>query len=126
MKKVLLYGINRENLMVMTPIIRESGAAVHLLKNEELHKVLLDVLESEESFEIEDPKYPMTLCLFAGFNKEEIYGVIGEFTKVNVQKPVFATVTQNNINWKVGQVMTDVNQEHAEMTKIAKDQQENN
>ena len=73
MKKVLLYAINPAEKDDFVNILKDSGAKVHLLKNEDLHKVLLDVLESEESLEYEEPKYNMTLCLFAGYNKEEIY-----------------------------------------------------
>ncbi len=118
MKKVLLYAINPAEKDDFVNILKDSGAKVHLLKNEDLHKVLLDVLESEESLEYEEPKYNMTLCLFAGYNKEEIYSVIDKLTEKGMTKPVFATVTQKNIHWKIGALMTDVNMEHQEMAKI--------
>ncbi len=117
MKKILLYGIKQENIMKIVPILQDSGARVHLLKNHELHEILLDVLESEERFEYEEPEYAMSLCLFAGYNKEEIFQVIGKMTEEKIEKPVFATVTQKNIDWKIGRLLVDVNQEHIEMTR---------
>lgn len=121
MKKILLYGLDQKRLMKVVPVLQDSGASVHLLKNEELHKELLSVLESEESFEYEDPDYEMTLCLFAGYSKDEIYEVIAQLTQLGIKKPVFATVTEKNIHWKIGRLLVDVNQEHVEMQRITKE-----
>ncbi len=118
MKKVLLYGLDGENLAEIKNIFEERETRVHLLKNQELHEVLLNVLEKEESHELEAPEYPMTLCLFAGYTKDEIYEVIGTMTEKNLKKPVFATVTKNNIEWKIGRLLVDVNEEHIEMQKL--------
>lgn len=117
LKKILLYGVAKDNLPKIIPVLEKSGARVHLLSNEQLHETLMDVLESEESLEFVDPQYPMSLCLFAAYTKEEIYQVIGELTELKIEKPVFATVTKKNIEWKVGRLLVDVNQEHIEMTQ---------
>ncbi|MDO4710480.1 MAG: DUF3783 domain-containing protein [Peptostreptococcaceae bacterium] len=121
MKKILLYGVDQENLMKIVPVLQDSGARVHLLKNEELHQELLEVLDSDECFEYEEPHYDMSLCLFGGYTKDEIYDVIGQLSGLGVKKPVFATVTQKNIHWKIGRLLVDVNQEHAEMQKLARE-----
>lgn len=121
MKKILLYGLDQQKLMQIVPVLQDSGARVHLLKNKELHEELLSVLESEETFEYEDPDYEMTLCLFAGYSKDEIYEVIDRLTQLGVKKPVFATVTSKNIHWKIGRLLVDVNQEHIEMQRMAKE-----
>lgn len=118
MKKTLLYGMDAETTEQMRLILEASGAKVHLLKNEELHQVLLDVLEAEEKQEYEVPKYNMTVCIFAGYSKDEIYEAIDMIRAANIKRPVFATVTQKNIHWKIGAMITDVNMEHEEMQKM--------
>lgn len=118
MKKVLLYGMDDETSRDVQKIFEERETRVHFLKNQELHEVLLDVLEREESLEMEMPEYPMTLCLFAGYSKDEIYEVIGAMTDRRLKKPVFATVTKNNIAWKIGRLLVDVNEEHIEMQRL--------
>ena len=118
MKKVLLYGMDDETSRDVQKIFEERKTRVHFLKNQELHEVLLDVLEREESLEMEMPEYPMTLCLFAGYSKDEIYEVIGAMTDRRLKKPVFATVTKNNIAWKIGRLLVDVNEEHIEMQRL--------
>ncbi len=121
MKKNLLYGISQENLMKIVPILQDQGARVHLLKNDELNEILLDVLEKTETFEFEEPKYPMSLCLFAGYSRGEIYEVIDALTSEKIKKPVFATVTEKNLSWQVGRILVDVNQEHLEMQRMAEE-----
>lgn len=119
MKKVLLYGLSEATMQELTVLLEELGALVHWLKNEELHEVLLSVLEKDEAQCYESPKYPMTVCIFAGYDKDGIYEVIDHIRAAGLQRPVFATVTKNNIRWKIGQLITDVNMEHAEMQKMS-------
>lgn len=119
MKKTLLYGLDAETTGQLVSILEGTGAKVHLLKNAELHQVLLDVLEAEEQQSYEEPKYNMTVCIFAGYSKDEIYETIDIIRAAKIKRPVFATVTQKNIHWKIGAMITDVNMEHEEMQKIS-------
>ena len=118
MKKILLYGLDAETTGQLMSILEGTGAKVHLLTNDNLHQVLLEVLEAEENQAYEEPKYNMTVCIFAGYNKDEIYETIDKIRAAKIKRPVFATVTEKNIHWKVGAMITDVNQEHIEMQKM--------
>lgn len=126
MKKVLLYGLDQGNTLKLGSIFEELDTRVHFLKNEDLHKTLIEVLESDEEDLYEAPIYNMTVCIFAGYSKDQIYEAIDKIKGEGLRRPVFATVTQNNINWKIGALITDVNQEHMEMMKIAQNQASGN
>lgn len=123
MKKILLYGIVEENLIKISKIFQDQNVKVHWLKNRELHQELLEVLESGECLDYEEAEYPMSLCLFAGYSKDDIYDTIAKIGELKIEKPVFATVTQKNIHWKIGRLLVDVNQEHIEMTRLSRDGQ---
>lgn len=121
MKKVLLYGLDQDSTQKLQSIFEGLDTKVHFLKNEDLHKTLIEVLEAAEEDLYEAPNYKMTVCIFAGYDKDGIYAAIDRIKEAGLPRPVFATVTQNNINWKIGALVTDVNQEHMEMMRLAQE-----
>lgn len=117
MKKILLYGIDEEVLKILLSILKNTTDKIHLVKNDELEEVLFNLLEREENIEFEEPKYNMSLCLFAGYQREEVFNIIDDIKRYKIKRPVFAMVTKQNINWKIGRILVDTNQDHIEMNK---------
>lgn len=116
MKKVLIYGVEKNVLDALIPVFDEE-AILHFIKNFELEELLLDVLEKEADSEYEEADYKMTICIFAGHSREEVFATIDRIKLQNIKRPVFAMVTKNNINWKIGRILVDANQDHIEMNK---------
>lgn len=116
MKKVLLYGVDKTRIDIVKPIFEDTGAIIHLLRNIELHNTLIDVLESDVNLILEEPEYNMNICIFAGYERKEIFDTIDRLKELKIKLPVFATVTKNNLNWKIGRILVDTNQEHEELT----------
>lgn len=117
MKKVLIYGVEKEVLNSLMPIFNEDSASLHFIKNFELEEILLDVLEKEANSDYEKPDYKMTICIFASYSREEVFHTIDKIKLLDIQRPVFAMVTKNNISWKIGRILVDANQDHIEMNK---------
>ena len=118
MKKILFYGISIEDISCITSILNKDEDDVHLIKNNELNEFLLDVLKKESNIDFESPEYNMSLCLFSGYTREEVFDIIDKVKKLNIKRPVFAVVTDININWKIGSILVDVNRDHMEMNVI--------
>lgn len=118
MKKILLYGLDEIRAEVVCKIAKKYTENIHVVKNAELEETVIDILEKESDFSFDEiPLKKLDLCMFAGFDKDNIFKFIDDLKKTEIKRPVFATVTQNNLQWKFEKVLLDVNQEHLEMTK---------
>lgn len=118
MKKILLYGIDQNRAEVILKTAQSYTGNIHIVKNDELDTKVIDILEKESDFSFEaSNKIKLELCMFAGFDRDSVFGFIDKLRATQIKRPVFATVTQNNLQWKFEKVLVDVNQEHLEMTK---------
>ncbi len=118
MKKILLYGIDKNRADIILDTAKNYTDSIHIVKNAELDEIVLDILEKESDFSFEVfNELQLELCMFAGFDRESVFGFIDKLKETQIKRPVFATVTQNNLQWKFSKVLLDVNQEHLEMTK---------
>lgn len=118
MKKILLYGIDKNRADIILDTAKNYTDSIHIVKNAELDEIVLDILEKESDVSFESSnKLELELCMFAGFDRESVFGFIDKLKETQIKRPVFATVTQNNLQWKFEKVLLDVNQEHLEMTK---------
>lgn len=118
MKKILLYGIDKNRADIILDTAKNYTDSIHIVKNAELDEIVLDILEKESDVSFESSnKLELELCMFAGFDKDAVFGFIDKLKETQIKRPVFATVTQSNLQWKFEKVLLDVNQEHLEMTK---------
>lgn len=118
MKKILLYGIDKNRVDIISKIAQSYTGNIHIVKNRELEEKVIDILEKESDLNLENKREKeLELCMFAGFDKDSIFGFIDELRNTGINRPVFATVTQNNLQWQFQKVLVDVNEEHLEMTK---------
>jgi len=118
MRKILLYGIDEIRIKGIIDIASSYSKEIHIVKNNELKEKVLYILEKQTDTNIdEEPVLNMELCMFAGFDKESIFAFIDDMKKTSFKRPVFATVTQNNLEWEFERVLVDVNKEHIEMQK---------
>ncbi|MGB5822434.1 MAG: DUF3783 domain-containing protein [Proteocatella sp.] len=121
MKKILLYGIDETRIRGIIDIASSYSKEIHVVKNSELKEKVLDILDKQTNTNIDEaPVLGMELCMFAGFDRESIFGFIEDMKKTSIRRPVFATVTQNNLEWEFERVLVDVNKEHIEMQKMNK------
>ena len=119
MKKILLYGIDQQRISTISGIASVMSDELHVVKNQELSEKVIDILEKEAHPHFtEEPVRNLELCMFAGFDREGIFTFIEELRKTGIRRPVFATVTANNLEWNFEKVLVDVNQEHIEMQKM--------
>lgn len=121
MKKILLYGIDEIRAQKIVDIALTYSKEIHIVKNSELKDSILDILNRQTNMDMEkEHAINMELCMFAGFDKENIFEFIDDMKKISIKRPVFATVTQNNLEWEFEKVLVDVNKEHVEMQKMNK------
>jgi len=126
MKKILLYGIDEQRLNVISGITPTFCDEVHVVKNNELSEKVIDILEKESNPDFsEEPLNKLELCMFAGFDKSGIFEFIDVIKKTGIKRPVFATVTSNNLEWSFERVLVDVNEEHIEMQNMNAANQKN-
>ncbi len=119
MKKILVYGIDEQRLGVISGIASNFCDEVHFVKNSELSERVIDILEKEADPKFsEQPLNELELCMFGGFDRESIFEFIDMMKETGIKRPVFATVTSNNLEWDFERVLVDVNQEHIEMQKM--------
>ena len=60
------------------------------------------------------------LIMFHGFNQEEALGLL-KMIKANLAEPrevAFCMTTENNLEWKIRDLIADVTEEHAYMIKM--------
>jgi Domain of unknown function (DUF3783) len=63
------------------------------------------------------------LIMFHGFNQEEALGLL-KMIKANLAEPrevAFCMTTENNLDWKIRDLIADVTEEHAYMMKMEDD-----
>lgn len=116
----MLYGFSRDQSIVLKGTLEGLlGTHVTLISGsgKEDH-LLLDVLEKEDALLFEEKDDPRVV-MFLGFDGPQIHAAMDNFPRLEGKKrPIFCTPTEENINWKLSDLLNDLMEEREHFRKL--------
>jgi hypothetical protein len=109
---ILLYGYERsDGEMIRERLTDLSGRHVDMMDATGMEeKVLMEILDSEGADTYSDGE--TRILMFLGFDDDLLSLVIDGFpSNEGLKRPIFCTLTLENINWKFKDLMTDLLEE---------------
>ncbi|MFO8052324.1 MAG: DUF3783 domain-containing protein [Thermoplasmatota archaeon] len=107
---VMLYGFDRSSgESIVDYLSKTCGREVLLISGSgrEEDKVM-DILSDEEYREFEEKEDPKVV-MFLGFDGPLIHASMDGFPALDgQQRPIFCTPTQENVNWKLSELLADL------------------
>jgi len=121
---LLLYGYNRKHADIIVRRLREVlGDEIMLMsasnrEDETVGDILGSVDEGGFTFEERETRFAMLL----GFSEPHIRTTLKEFpADGGLKRPIFTTLTENNVKWPVSRLIEDLEEEEAYWAKKRKE-----
>jgi hypothetical protein len=108
---ILLYGYGEESALLLHKALSEGlGHSIVLYSASGMEeRTLLETISAANKtfFEEKDP----ALLIFMGFGDDEIRKTIEIFPAGRVKRPIFCSLTKENINWPVKSLVSHLQEE---------------
>lgn len=124
MKKILLYVLDEERKNQASDLLKENNYdCIEYLDDRDINNYLgsyfgvsVDNIENTKNYEkVPDGEY----MVLGNFDQDEIMDILKIFREKKIKRPITCSLTENNINWKIGELFSDLYLEDEYMKKEA-------
>lgn len=115
-KGLLIYGLSDSDARICRETLESAlGEAIDVISaSMRDHETVRSVLESAGDRETHTGK-ETRFIMFLGFNNEEIGRALNGFPTLDSPRPIFCTLTENNLEWTISSLAEHLKEEDARM-----------
>lgn len=124
MRTILLYGMNDKRREELKKFFEEMDYSkyCHFMDEKMLNQKVGYAMNCNGYFYEEKSAFKGDLsgiefALFSGLDRKDIFNLIDKMKEQGIKTPVMALITPTNIDWIMGELISQVNDEHIAMTQ---------
>lgn len=110
-KCFILYG----NLEIIRKIGKLKPVFRMINANGKEEETISEIINGSVYYEEIEGLSDTVICIFNGMVKDEIFALMKNFKENYSVEWIFATTTETNMNWKMGDLILELKMEHKEM-----------